>query len=137
MTQRTAAHALTRSYATMLDPASLLLVLAGFSLKHALFDFALQTPWMIQNKGRYGHSAGLCHAGLHALGSILVLAVAGVSLTMMLVLAALECITHYHLDWMKEQVNARAGWEPTMRAYWVWFGTDQALHHLTYLAMCA
>jgi hypothetical protein len=46
-----------------------------------------------------------------------------------------EMIVHYHIDWSKDNLVDRFGLTSEKRLYWVAAGTDQALHHATYLVM--
>lgn len=117
-------------------PAILLLMLMGwFVLKHFICDFALQTNYQAQNKGRYGHPAGLIHVGLHGVGTAIGLALLGFALAPIAGLVAAELVIHYHIDWGKQAVSTRAGWTPANRAFWVAIGADQFLHQITYLGM--
>ena len=50
------------------------LLLIALLTKHLIVDFPLQAfPYQYKNKGTYGHPGGLLHAGLHLLGTFLVL----------------------------------------------------------------
>ena len=46
-----------------------------------------------------------------------------------------EALVHYHIDWAKDRIVLRYALTPKDRNYWIATGTDQALHHLTYVAM--
>lgn len=49
-------------------------VLVWLLVKHFICDFPLQaTPWMYRNKGTYLHPGGLVHAGIHWIGTSIVL----------------------------------------------------------------
>jgi hypothetical protein len=50
-------------------------------------------------------------------------------------LALMDSFVHYHIDWSK--TNLSRGLGITDRQYWVWFGLDQTLHYLTYIAIIA
>ena len=115
----------------------LLVTLALLELKHAICDFFLQTTYQVMNKGIYGHFGGLIHAGLHALGTVLVLIVVGPGILLGAAIVVVEFAIHYHLDWGKEQISRHASLSPEAGTYWWAFGTDQFLHHLTYLAIAA
>jgi hypothetical protein len=114
---------------------TLLLLVLLFQVKHFLADFLWQTDWMFLNKGRYGHPGGLAHAGLHALLTAAVLLVAPVSAAMLLALAALEFVIHYHVDWSKDHFTRRGAYTVRDKAFWVVFGIDQAAHQLTYVLL--
>ena len=117
-----------------------LLTLLLLLLKHLACDFMLQTPYQLRYKGVYGHPAGLLHAGLHALGTAVVLVglkIAGTlptSIALVAMLCAAEFVLHYHIDWGKEQAN-RPLLKEQGTAYWTLFGFDQFLHQATYVAI--
>lgn len=118
--------------------AAVLTALALFQIKHYLADFHWQSSWMVANKGRYLHPGGLAHAGMHGALSLVVLALVAPWAPLLFVLLVLaEIALHYHIDWLKSRVVSRAGIDENDAAYWHWFGLDQALHQLTYLAMLA
>mgnify|MGYP001494538601 CR=1 FL=1 len=56
-----------------MTPATLLILILLFQVKHLLADFIWQTGWMVRNKGTYGHLGGIAHAGLHGLLTVPVL----------------------------------------------------------------
>lgn len=109
------------------------LLLIALLTKHLIVDFPLQAfPYQYKNKGTYGHPGGLLHAGLHLLGTFLVL-VFFVSPIIAIILAAADCVIHYHIDWAKMNINAKTGWEPTTsEKFWWLLGLDQYCHMLTY-----
>ena len=117
--------------------AMILLALVALQAKHLVFDFLLQVPYMYANKGRYGHPGGLAHAGLHGLGTLLVLMPFSVSFSCILAIAAVEAVFHYHVDWAKEQVTSRHKLTTADTGFWAILGVDQAIHHLTYVAIVA
>jgi len=120
----------------LIDPTlAPIAALAIFQVKHVLCDYFLQTSNQIRNKGRYGHPAGLGHAGIHALGSIPVFLIYPIALPIALLLLALEFVTHYHIDWFKSGLCDRYGWGAADRAFWWAIGLDQLAHQATYLAM--
>jgi hypothetical protein len=120
-------------------PQFALLILAAVAVlmaKHAVADFNLQTPYQYLNKGTYGHPGGLIHAGIHvALTPLVYLVLAPASLLLALAIAMGEFLIHYHIDWLKEQINRRKGWTVNDRGFWSLLGTDQFVHGLTYLAI--
>ena len=109
----------------------IILLLALFGIKHFICDFLLQFPYMLEQKGIYGASGGVDHALFHAVFTWLILVPI---LGSMAVFAALfDMAVHYHVDWAKQQLNK--GLTPADRKFWTWFGLDQALHYLTYIAI--
>jgi hypothetical protein len=112
-----------------------LFVLAGLEFKHFIADYLLQTGWMIAGKGNMLAAGGYVHAGLHVLGTMLVLLVARVPLPAVAVLAAGEFVVHYALDYAK--VHYGHGIDPDENAprFWALHGLDQLFHQLTYVAI--
>ena len=104
-------------------------------VKHFICDFPLQAyPWMYRNKGTYLHPGGIAHAGIHGLGTLLVLApfIGSLALT----LAAFDMLVHYHIDWAKMNISKRYDLQPNnSERFWILLGFDQLLHHLTYFVI--
>jgi len=106
------------------------------SVKHAIADFFLQTPYQYMNKGTYGHPGGLIHSGIQIIMSTPVfLVLAPASILAGALLLGGEFIVHYHIDWTKEQFIKRNGWQPDKAWFWRALGLDQLAHMLTYIAM--
>lgn len=109
-------------------------------IKHFIVDFPLQKPYQWQNKGTYGHPGGLLHAGLHGIGTFLcflyVTPLAYAPLVAITYLAVFDAVVHYHVDWLKMNINALYGWRPDRHeAFWVALGVDQLAHALTYIGI--
>lgn len=117
------------------DSNTIILALALFALKHFIADFVLQSNWMVQGKGRYGHPGGLAHAAIHMAGSVPALLVLGAPPGVLVALVLFEGLVHYHIDFSKEVIARRLSVGPSDKAFWVLLGGDQFLHHATYLAM--
>jgi hypothetical protein len=117
--------------------STIILLLALFGIKHFICDFVLQYPYMLEQKGTYGAAGGIAHATVHALGTLVVLVIAlpwGLSAHIAaLILGIIDGVIHYHIDWVKQQLNN--GLTVADRMFWVWFGADQGLHYLTYIAI--
>ena len=112
---------------------AVILVLLLLSLKHFIFDFLYQPPYMWQNKGTYGHWGGIAHSLFHAVATCIILtfftdkATAGY-------LAVLEYFIHYNMDWFKMWYNKKKGWTATTHnEFWILMGFDQLIHSLTYI----
>lgn len=82
-------------------------------VKHFVADVWLQPLWMSLNKGTFLHPGGLAHAGLHGLFTGLVLlagTLAGVwpvTVGIMLMVAAVDAVVHYGIDWSKMNIDKR------------------------------
>ena len=106
-------------------------------VKHFVADFLLQPPYMWKNKGTYGHPGGIWHAGFHGLLTVLIL-FACISPWRAIVIAAVEIIAHYHIDWAKMRLNAYAGWKCNEHPqFWLLLGIDQLMHQLCYIIILA
>ena len=104
-------------------------------IKHFIWDFYYQPPYMWKNKGTLGHPGGIMHSGFHAAGSLIILIFwtePGIALT----LVTLEFITHYMTDFTKMNINKAMGWAcNTHEQFWILVGVDQLVHQLTYISM--
>ena len=112
---------------------AILLVLLLLTVKHFILDFLYQPPFMWQNKGTYGHIGGIFHSGGHSIATFLILLlfttfpIAGV-------IAVVEFLIHYHMDWFKMWYNKKKGWGAnTHNEFWILMGFDQLVHSLTYI----
>jgi hypothetical protein len=114
----------------MTDMQLVILLLALFGIKHFICDFVLQFDYMVKQKGTYCAPGGVHHAWLHGAFTFLVLCW---FYPLALWMGAIDFIAHYHIDWAKQQLNK--GLTTADRMFWVWFGADQALHYLTYIAI--
>jgi hypothetical protein len=114
-----------------------LLTLVVLELKHFVFDFILQTPYQLRNKGTYGHPGGILHSGLHVAGTLLAFLVITPSPWLGVAIVVGEFVVHYHIDWAKEQIGRRLRLKPDSGGFWTALGADQLLHHLTYVAITA
>lgn len=84
------------------------------------------------NKGTYGHPGGILHAGLHGLGTYLIFLIFVVN-PLALTLGLIDMFIHYHIDWLKMNVNKKFGWKAdTHPQFWTALGLDQLAHYLTY-----
>ena len=80
------------------------------------------------------HPGGITHAGIHALGTMLVLAPFIGSAC--LLYAMIDMVLHYHIDWAKMNVSKRYDLQPNnSQRFWILLGFDQWLHHVTYFAI--
>jgi hypothetical protein len=110
---------------------TIILLLALFGIKHFVCDFVLQFPYMLAQKGTYGAEGGIHHATIHGIWTwFILLPFLG---TMAVFPALFDAALHYHIDWAKQQLNKAL--TPADRMFWVWFGADQGLHYLTYIAI--
>ena len=113
----------------------MILILTLLFLKHFIIDFPLQNKYQWSNKGTNGHMGGILHAGLHGIGTLLCL-VFFVDPSFAVIIASLDSVLHYHIDWAKMNINKKMSWAPTTHEqFWWLLGLDQLLHSLTYIAI--
>lgn len=106
-------------------------------IKHFIADFLLQTPYQLSNKGTYLHPGGLLHAGLHGLGTFIVVYFFSYELWVPIFLGMMDAVFHYHIDWVKEKVNDHYYLRPSDKQFWWTLGADQLLHALTYILIAS
>ena len=109
------------------------LLLSLLGIKHFLADFVFQYEYMVKEKGIYGAPGGIHHAATHACWTFLILVPFITTPSQLLLLPAADFIAHYHIDWVKQQLNQ--GLTTADRQWWVWLGADQAAHYLTYVGI--
>ena len=117
----------------MTSEVFLLLCLLG--IKHFLADFVLQYEYMVKEKGIYGALGGVQHAGVHAIGTFIVLMMVMDTSPWVMFLSLADGVIHYHVDWVKQQLNRSLTVKDDM--WWALFGADQAAHYLTYIGIIA
>lgn len=103
--------------------------------KHIIADYFLQFSWMIKDKGTYGAWGGIAHAKVHGLFTFWVLFAVGVPAVFGFLLALLDAVVHYHVDYVKSNFWKSRKLTPMDQAYWVTHGVDQFAHYLTYVAI--
>lgn len=117
----------------------IIILLALFGIKHFICDFVLQNEKMLKDKGTYGAIGGLSHAACHAIGTLVVLFIAlpwNINAhAVAVILAGLDGIVHYHIDWIKTNLNKP--YTPADKEFWILLGADQGLHYLTYVGIIA
>ena len=113
-------------------------LLSLLTVKHFIWDFAYQPPYMWQNKGTFLHPGGILHSGLHAVTTFIILTFFMVHPLGALILALGEFIVHYAMDYVKMNTNKKYGWGATTHnEFWVLTGFDQLVHMFTYIAILA
>lgn len=102
----------------------------AFAAKHYLTDFVLQTDWMARGKERARGWFGplLVHAGLHGLGTLLIVLLARPELWW---LAPADFAIHAVIDRAKALASLRLRWPVSDPRFWWLMGFDQFLHQVT------
>lgn len=114
---------------------ALLLLLAGFQVKHVLGDYVLQNAYILEHRRIWGHPGGLLHVAIHAALTLPLLLAAGVQGALFFAILLGEALFHYHVDWVKDGWIFREGWTQQDKQYWWLTGVDQMLHQLSYLVI--
>src|SRR5262249_51512431 len=94
------------AFCGMTHPVALILwAMLAFQVKHFICDFMLQTQRQVQNKGIYGHPAGISHAALHAVASLPALFILTANVGAIGAIVVAEFLVHYHCDWLKSNID--------------------------------
>ena len=101
-------------------------------IKHWYIDFVDQSMEEVTQKGIYGAWLGIRHSLKHAVGTLVVFGIMGESVIGAIILAILDGVLHYHIDWAKMNWGNR---DITTNAFWAHLGLDQLAHSLVYLGL--
>lgn len=111
----------------------LIWLLIFFQIKHFVADFVLQNVWMLQkSRPDWDFVPPLAiHCGVHA----------GLTLAVVLYLnplfwwlAVLDFVVHFTMDRIKAGPRYLGRYHDVRsKAFWVTFGIDQMVHHMTHL----
>lgn len=100
---------------------------------HFFADYCFTTASMIRAKadGRNPWPI-MIHAAVHTGLMAICLMLWGVSSKLLLIALAVECTTHFFVDWTKARLLVRfpSFADPKHKPYWMLYGFDQLLHQL-------
>jgi Protein of unknown function (DUF3307) len=116
-----------------------LFLMLFLQVKHWYADFVLQTYDQTVKKGIYGNLVGISHTVDHLYCSMSVLLLFSIfvhklTLTAIVILPIVECIAHYHIDYIKVKYGSKDIKTPV---FWTQFGLDQLAHQFCYILMAA
>jgi hypothetical protein len=111
---------------------TVLILLVGLELKHYAADYLLQPRWVLRGKGSLTAPGGYVHAGIHAVGTAIVLAVLWVPVVVILMICAAEFVVHYAIDYAKYRYGSGVEAHASPWRFWALHGLDQLAHQLTY-----
>lgn len=113
-----------------------LYLLILFQIKHFFADFVFQNVWMLQ-KSRPGWDFVpplAIHCGIHSISTLAFALYLNPSLWW---LAAADFVIHFITDRIKAGPRYLGRFHDIRgKAFWVTFGIDQMIHHLTHIWIC-
>lgn len=114
----------------------LLWLLILFQVKHFFADFVFQNVWMLQ-KARPGWDFVpplAIHCGIHGATTLIVVLFVNPSFWW---LAVLDFVIHFVMDRFKAGPRYLGRYtDVRSKAFWISFGFDQMIHHLTHIYIC-
>lgn len=108
----------------------ILITLGLLFVKHWYIDFVDQDNEEVKHKGIYLHWLGVRHSLKHGVGTWIVFSLVDVGIIYALILAVIDAVLHYHIDWAKMNYGNR---DITTPQFWNHLGLDQLAHYITYL----
>jgi hypothetical protein len=112
---------------------SIFVVLALLFTKHWYIDFVNQSMEEVVGKGIYGNAHGVMHSLKHGIGTGLIMWLFISDPLMAIMLGFIDFVIHYHIDWLKININKRYNYTTENPKFWAWLGADQLAHSFTYL----
>lgn len=107
-----------------------------FQIKHFLADFVFQNVYMLR-KGSPNWDFVIplgIHAGIHAAFSLPIILYVNPSLWYLFLL---DFVVHFITDRLKAGPRYFGRYDDlSSKAYWILFGADQMVHHLTHIYIC-
>jgi hypothetical protein len=114
----------------------ILLLLLLLQIKHWHADFKIQTYMQTVKKGVWLDPVGISHSADHIWHTLVALVIFNIfvplSALSMLVVAFVEGVVHYIIDFIKVKYGIKDNTKPL---FWNQFGLDQLAHQVTYLIM--
>lgn len=98
--------------------------------KHLVADFILQSDYQVRQKGKYGASGGIEHAGTHGIFTTLVLFLFFEHAAPAVVFGLLDSVIHYHIDYVKARFGTK---DANTQKFWRQLGIDQWCHYCFYI----
>jgi hypothetical protein len=89
----------------------------------------------VVGKGIYGNAHGVMHSLKHGIGTGLIMWLFISDPLMAIMLGFIDFALHYHIDWLKININKRYNYTAENPKFWAWLGADQLAHSLTYLGL--
>jgi hypothetical protein len=109
-----------------------LILLSLLFVKHWYIDFVNQSDDEVKHKGIYLDWRGVKHSLKHGIATLIIFFIFGVPFVYAWLLAAIDFLIHYHVDYCKMRYGCR---DITKPLFWNQLGLDQLAHSLTYIAL--
>jgi hypothetical protein len=114
---------------------SIFILLALLFVKHWYIDFVNQSAEEVHGKGIYGNAHGLMHSIKHGVATTAIFCAFTGDFTYSVIIGIIDFVLHYHIDWLKININKRYNYTVETPQFWAWLGADQLAHSLTYLGL--
>lgn len=99
-------------------------------LKHAIADVGIQRHLGIQKKHEWLSKKAQLHYLTHGIGTFIVLS--PIDFIIAFIAGIIDWIAHWHIDFVKTNINNKYELNNTDYAYWWLLTVDQVLHYTTY-----
>jgi len=111
---------------------TVLILLLGLEFKHYVADYLLQPRWVLRGKGSLSAPGGYVHAGIHAVGTAIILALLWTPALLIFFVCAAEFVAHYAIDYVKYRWGSGVEAAAAPWRFWALHGLDQLAHQATY-----
>ena len=91
----------------------ILLLLTLLMFKHTVADFYVQRSFMFTDKHVYGGRGGVAHAGIHGIGTAIVL-FSFFNPAVVLLASFFDSVAHYHIDYVKSKLQQIKNIQPVI-----------------------
>jgi hypothetical protein len=114
---------------------SIFVILALLFVKHWYIDFVNQSMEEVVGKGIYGNAHGVMHSLKHGVATFIIMCLFLNDFPFAVIIGFIDFVLHYHIDWLKININKRYNYTTENPKFWAWLGADQLAHSLTYLLL--
>ena len=107
------------------------LLFIAFQAKHFICDYPLQNNYMLKKGSEKDWVFPLSlHCFVHALFTFII-AIFVTSFSLAIIVALIDFVIHFAMDRIKASKKMLGKYNPSDKAFWVYLGFDQMIHHLT------
>lgn len=109
---------------------SIYVLLGLLFIKHWYIDFVNQSDEEVKHKGIYLDWLGVKHSLKHGILTAVIMSFFVYYTVDAIVLGMIDCVLHYHIDYVKMKYGNRDIKTPE---FWAQLGFDQLAHYICYL----